>query len=79
MPKLTKCLVHRDRKSGALLQFTGDDLKMQLPSGALVNVVRGADGQLHRPVKLTKKQRRLAHRPQPPLVPCAAASLVAAV
>lgn len=58
MPQLTKCLVHRDRKPGSVLKFSAGDLKIQLPCGALVNVVRDAEGRLTRPVKLSKKQRR---------------------
>jgi len=52
-----RAYVHKNTKPGDLLKYKGGDLKMVLPSGALLTVESDGHGGLLRPLKLSKKQR----------------------
>jgi len=58
MPKLVSCLIHRDAKPGKLLQYADGRQHYVAKDGARINVVASPNGEMVRPLKLTKKQRR---------------------
>lgn len=58
--KTVSCKIHaaKDRKPGKVLRFSDGSLKRVMPNGSLVNVIETEDGNLTRPIKQTKKQRK---------------------